>query len=288
MDLPVERTERWISIGSAEIYSLEWKPKETPVVAAIHFIHGHGDHMSRYDAVLGPIAAQNGFYIRGIDQRGFGETGTRSKSMGNCQGMDVSLGDIAHISALIRNDYPSVPLFLMGYSRGGALALLHAWKQPDIVRGVIALSPPLAGPNPGFVAKTALFLLGSLVPGFVMDTGKDATPVTRNSDLYEWLLNDPLNTSKISIATVRDILCTFPPLFDKDVPEALECPLLVLFGGDDKIVPPDSGRKFVEKAKSTDKTFKEFPGARHSLLFELEETKLAAIDTLSGWIKERI
>lgn len=77
------------------------------------FVHGHNEHVSRYDDFFQDFA-KVGIRVCGFDQVGCGKTGERSEDLGGALGLARLLVDLN--DAVERNYDPKVPLFLMGHS----------------------------------------------------------------------------------------------------------------------------------------------------------------------------
>ncbi len=67
----------------------------------------------------------------------------------------------------------------------------------------------------------------------------------------------------------------------------INIPLLVCHGLQDEITSPEASKKFVERVKQNDKTFKEYEGLKHELHFELPSNKKMVINFYIDWIIKR-
>ena len=65
-------------------------------------------------------------------------------------------------------------------------------------------------------------------------------------------------------------------------------PILVQYGEKDRICKPMATYNFFEDIESEDKTLKEYTGAFHNLLMELEATRRETFEDMNKWIVERI
>jgi alpha-beta hydrolase superfamily lysophospholipase/thiol-disulfide isomerase/thioredoxin len=83
--------------------------------------------------------ARGGVATFAIDVRGFGSW----MKSGGKQPVDFTdcLSDIQNSLASIKTAYPDLPLFIMGESMGGAIALRFASEHPDLVDGLISSVP---------------------------------------------------------------------------------------------------------------------------------------------------
>jgi alpha-beta hydrolase superfamily lysophospholipase len=61
-------------------------------------------------------------------------------------------------------------------------------------------------------------------------------------------------------------------------------PLLAMHGAADKVTPPAGSKALVEKARSTDKTLKLYPGLYHDLLHEPEKEQVTL--DLVKWLSD--
>ncbi len=151
-----------------ECASYKWIPEDAAAkirgVAVVY--HGFGAH-SRYPTVyyVSSLLAKNGFVVFAMDLPGHGASpGVR----GLLTGVDDLIEDGIAIAKNAIADSSSMknvelPLFLVGSSMGGAIALSVANKMPDKIKGVVMLAPMLSL-NVGSAARTVLGLLSMVVP----------------------------------------------------------------------------------------------------------------------------
>ncbi len=148
--------------------SYKWTPEEDAAqirgVAVVY--HGFGAH-SRYPTVhyASSLLAQNGFVVYALDLPGHGASpGVRGLVTGVEDLIEDGIAIVNHAiadSSTMKN--VDLPLFLVGSSMGGAIALSVANKMSDKVKGVVMLAPMLSL-NVGSAARTALGLLSMIVP----------------------------------------------------------------------------------------------------------------------------
>src|SRR5439155_14864220 len=85
------------------------------------FVHGYGDHCGRYHWPIEHFSAR-GYECIGFDYRGHGQAaGTR----GHCYHFEEYLGDLDAALELARKRSESGPLFVIGHSHGGLIALRY-------------------------------------------------------------------------------------------------------------------------------------------------------------------
>ncbi|MBB5867010.1 pimeloyl-ACP methyl ester carboxylesterase [Allocatelliglobosispora scoriae] len=208
---------------------------------------------------------------------------------------------VAAVRAL--RGHPAVagaPVALIGGSQGGWVAQLAAAADQGIA-AVVTVSGPGVGvaaqeeyrlrhqlPAYGFGAdtvETALALLAAqLRPG--------ADPAAVHAHQVRWQGEGwyPLlaGTTPASIAFLARIAGHDP----EPVLARLRCPLLLVFGGDDVLVPVDDSVRAVERILSStghpDFTTVVFPGADHAVRLGTGERAPGFDEFVTGWLRRRL
>jgi alpha-beta hydrolase superfamily lysophospholipase len=150
-----------------ECASYKWIPEDVGKIRGVVVVyHGFGAH-SRYPTVHYALSfLAKSFVVYAMDLPGHGASpGVR----GLLTGVDDLVGDgiaianhaIADSSTIKQN--VELPLFLIGSSMGGAIALSVANKMSEKINGVVMLAPMLSL-NVGSAARMALGLLSMVVP----------------------------------------------------------------------------------------------------------------------------
>jgi alpha-beta hydrolase superfamily lysophospholipase len=111
-----------------------WQPGARAVLL---YLHGQGDHSGPFTA-MGDLLHEQGFNLYAHDHRGFGLSRERR---GHIWNYDVFVDDTMEVLGHARRANPGLPVFLMGLSMGGHLALRAAYRARQAVAGAIALSP---------------------------------------------------------------------------------------------------------------------------------------------------
>src|SRR5579862_1166157 len=125
-----------VTADGARLPLRHWVPDGKPR-AMILYIHGFNDY-SNAVARPAPYLTARGFAIYAYDQRGFGAAPYR----GQWAGEPAMTGDVITAVTLIEHRHPDVPLYVMGESMGGAIAV-RALARPDAPRvaGTILVAP---------------------------------------------------------------------------------------------------------------------------------------------------
>jgi alpha-beta hydrolase superfamily lysophospholipase len=132
-----EYSGSWISMDDCvQLYLRHWDVRDTRNVpqaarAALHIIHGMGEHSLRYGPLARHLRAA-GIEVWAADQRGHGETaGNRDNLpgggglLGHCadgDGFARVAADIEFLNRHIQKERPGLPLFLLGHSWGSFIA----------------------------------------------------------------------------------------------------------------------------------------------------------------------
>lgn len=128
------RTRDGLALG---LQSWEAKAPQAVIVA----LHGMNDYANAF-AMPGAWLAERGVTTYAYDQRGFG----RSPNPGLWAGEDALAADARDAVAFARSRHPGVPVFLLGESMGGAVAIAAMTDaEPAQADGVILVAPAVWG-----------------------------------------------------------------------------------------------------------------------------------------------
>jgi alpha-beta hydrolase superfamily lysophospholipase len=219
-----------------------WLPNGE-VKAVILALHGFNDYSNSFEAA-GEAWAGRGIATYTYDQRGFGAAPER----GLWPGRAALAADAATAAQILRRLHPRVPLYLLGESMGGAVAIVAMTREsgtpvPDI-DGVVLTAPAVWGRETmGLLPRLALWAGVRLMPGFtVTGRGLEIKP-SDNIAMLRALSRDPLVIKATRIDTIYGLV----DLMDAALASAplLDVPLLVLYGAKDEIVPKAPIRRFV-------------------------------------------
>ena len=174
---------------------LTWLPIDGKCKAVILCVHGLGLHNGTY-ADFGKRMASLGYAVYAIDVRGFGSfmeaKGRETVDFDGC------LNDIQSTLKVLHRAHKGLPLYLLGESMGGAIALRATAIFPDLVDGLISSVPA----NDRFKQShtrlnVAVHLLEN--PDKPFDVGKDIiSQATEKQELRDQWSKDPLNKLNLS------------------------------------------------------------------------------------------
>ncbi|KAH9889377.1 lysophospholipase [Cubamyces lactineus] len=270
--------------------------------AVVLFVHGFAEHIGRYEWAHG-VYASRGITVFTYDQRGFGRTAldTAHKSKNSSYGKTGwpdQLSDIEWWVKKLKREYPSLPLFLMGHSMGGGLALAFptrptpppALETLALVSGVISSSPLILQTHP---ASRILRYVGGktslLLPNLPFDAPVPVEHLSHDTAANEANTKDPWIIQKGTLRGLRDMLSGGEQLLWNDYkrwPRSL--PLLIAHGDADRVTSFAAAEEFFNKVDAADKELKPYPGGFHELVHEPEGVKEKFVDECISWILKHV
>ncbi len=272
--------EAWFSgAGGLSLYRQAWRPAGRTRAVLVN-VHGLGDHSGLYPTLVEHCTSR-GIAVHALDLRGNGRSpGQRAY----VERWEEYREDLERFLAVVRQEEPDQPIFLLGNSLGGLIVLDCALHRPEGVRGVIAASPPLGRLG----VPAPLLALGRVLsrvwPRFSVRTGMDLTGLARDPVVAETVLADPLfhrvGTARLStevVGAIERVQAAAP---------GFPLPLLVLHGSADRMVPPDGSRAFIARVGHQDRELREYPGAFHVLFADLDRERVLA--DVEQWIAARL
>ncbi|MBI1802282.1 MAG: lysophospholipase, partial [Chloroflexi bacterium] len=174
--------------------------------------------------------------------------------------------------------------FLIGHSQGGLVVLRYGLRNPNRVQGVVASGAALMTALPVPAWKITLSrLLSVAMPSFSLANGIPLDRLSHNPAVAEARRADPYLHG---VASARWAVEFFGAQADTlaSAPR-FTLPCLLLHGGDDQLVSPESSRRFYATCGSTDKTLKIYDGLYHELYNETGKEQILA--EVAAWLDAR-
>lgn len=277
--MSLHKTFEWTNDGY-KFFSQKWLPEEKPA-AKIILVHGLGEHSDRYEHVA-KFFNDLQLAVYAFDHRGHGKT---SGKRGDIASYDAAASDIDQVIGIANKEFPTVPTILYGHSLGGAIVLNYALTKTTPLLGVICTSPGLASGDPlppvkMFMAK----LLNKILPTTLINNGLDVNNLSHDLKVVEKYQNDPLVHPQISARLGMELITKGTWMVDNA--SKLKYPLLLLQGGQDKLVNPPMTAKFAAAAPKNLITYQEFPDLYHEMHNEIESQQF--FNTIKHWIDQRL
>jgi acylglycerol lipase len=260
-----------------------WLPAGKPR-AVVLALHGFNDYSNAF-ALPAPAWAAAGIATYAYDQRGFGAAPGR----GHWPGAAALVGDAVVAAKLLRARYPDVPLYLLGESMGGAVAMLTAAAPVKVpVDGLVLVAPAVWGRQTMNFWERAGLWLAELFPA-VHVSARDLPVKVRASDNVAMLRAfsaDPLvikDTRTEAVVGLVDLMGAA-----LDVAPSIDLPALVLYGAHDEIVPRGPVARMVASLPLEARARQDvalYPNGWHMLLRDL----YGAVPTrdIAAWMLDR-
>ncbi len=272
----------FIAADGARLPLRKWLP-QGQVKAVILALHGFNDYSHAFEAP-GKAWGKDGIATYAYDQRGFG----RAPERGRWPGRATLANDAAAACNILRRRYPDVPLYLLGESMGGAVAVVAMTGEggtpvPE-VDGVILTAPAVWGRSTMDLApRIALWIGVRLMPDLTLTGQSLHILASDNIPMLRALGRDPLVIKETRVDTIWGLV----NLMDAALASAprLRVPLLFMYGAHDEIIPKRAMRLFVNALPRDPRDRREFAYYRHGyhmLLRDLESPTVSA--DVAGWI----
>ena len=260
-------------VGGLRLYRQAWLP-DGEERASVVIAHGGAEHSGRYGWVGERLAAK-GYAVHALDHRGHG------RSDGPPGYVDRFAHAVEDLDRLVRDVGP--PVFLLGHSMGGCLALLYALDHQDRLAGLILSAPVSSMDGVAAPLRIAARVLNRVAPKAGVHQ-VDASGVSTDPDVVRAYREDPLvYHGKLAARTVVEIDDSVTRI--KAGEAGITLPLLVLSSPGDTIVEPAGAVRVHANAAAADKTFIRYDGFAHELLNEPGRQRV--MDDITGWLDAR-
>ena len=273
----------FIAADGASLPLRRWLPPGEPR-AVILALHGFGDYSKGFEAPAAAWAA-DGIATYAYDQRGFGA----APGHGLWPGSARLSADADTALALLRARYPRRPLYLLGESMGGAVAVDAATGAeglpPAQVDGVILSAPAVWGRETmDLVPKLALWAGIRVFPEMNLSGSGLRIKASDNIEMLRALGRDPLVIKESRVDTVWGLV----NLMDRALDGAprLTGPVLLLYGAHDEVIPKEAVTDFVAHlpADADQRRLAFYTAGYHLLLRDLEGPAVAG--DVSAWVRD--
>lgn len=250
----------------------EWEPEGAPTAVFV-LVHGIAEHSGRYERT-GSLLAAAGFFVRSFDLIGFGATGGPRG--------DIAEWSLYHAQIERHIDWAreqGVPVVLMGHSMGGNLAAgyVEAGRPaPDL----LVLSAPALGGGAAW-QKALAGVISKVAPSLAIPNNLKGEQLSRDPAVGEAYFSDPLVYAKTTPRLGAALFAAMTEVTE-NAPK-IEIPTLVLHGGLDTIVPPQS-TALLGEVPGVERRL--YPDLRHEILNEPEGPEI--VGEIVDWVKARL
>ncbi|MCF8149674.1 MAG: lysophospholipase [Sulfuritalea sp.] len=255
-----------------------WMPAGHRAVIAL--VHGIAEHSGRY-GFLAEGANARGVGVVALDLRGHGRSpGERSY----VERFDDYLLDVDALFGRVGELAAGRPVFLMGHSMGGAIALHWLTQRQQALAGLILSSAAL---KLGDDMPRLLVALAPLISRWLPHLrggGVDPQLISRDAAAVAAYVGDPLSSHEgPPIRTGAELLRAMAA--NLAAAPTLKLPVYLLHGDADRLTDPLGSQAIHDRWGGADRTLRLWPGSRHETLNDLDRE--AVRTELIDWVLAR-
>lgn len=255
-----------------------WLPTDEPRAVVIA-LHSFGDYSAAFDQ-LGPWFAAQGIAVYSWDQRGFGS----NINAGKWPGKDALESDlITRVNEIAQRH--DAPLFILGESLGGAVAINVAARNPQLpIDGLILAAPAVReGITARYGWNVAIGAAALVRPGYLLNVERHEDDPRFSAHAAQRLANDPLVQRNVRMDHYQGLIRYADRA--SDIADTLNTPTLLLYGGADGSVPAISIERLHQHLGNIS-TYHFYPGGPHLLLQGAQWQQV--VNDINLWISEQI
>lgn len=271
-------------------YWQAWLPRD-PARAVVVIVHGLHEHSARY-AHVGARLAAVGFAVYAADHRGHGRSDGRRA---NIERMALIVADLSSFVRFAVERHPGLPVFMVGHSLGGLIALHYATEpgatEPEatepatLLDGLVVSGPAVQVAAGSGLQRRLAGVLSALVPNLGVVALDADQKISRDPDVVRAYQADPLvHHGKVKARTGAEMLVMMAGLPAR-LPQ-LSMPLLLLHGTDDEICALAGSAMVHDAVSSPDKTLRQYQGLYHEVFNEPERE--AILTDLVSWLDQHL
>ena len=301
------------SDGRTQLHGAQWTPADREPIAVLQIAHGVAEHILRYDD-FARYLNDRGILVAGHDHLGHGKSlpeGGTPVYFGDGSTWETVVDDIHLLHDRLREQYPRLPILLMGHSMGSFLSRSYLIRYPGTVDAAIIMG---TGWQPEMTIRGGLLLAGILsglkgpdaVSKMVTNMAfgaynkafgdKPRTPndwLSADTDNVDRYMADPLCGADATVGLFRQMLHGIRFNQRQSHLRQMDREMPVLFVAGDKD-PVGSCGKGVRQtydafraAGMRDCTLKLYPGLRHEILNEKAYTA-DITKNIEAWLLSRL
>jgi alpha-beta hydrolase superfamily lysophospholipase len=261
--------------GGVELFWQGWLPADAPR-GVVLVCHGLGEHSGRYGHVVDALVPA-GWAVYGLDHRGHGRSGGRRAHVRRYADW---LTDLDGFRRAVGARHPGLPVFLLGHSMGGQIALAYALDHQSDLTGLVLSAPALANNAVPKVAVGVLRAVGKVAP-VLRPAGIDASKISKDPQVYAEYRADPLvHHGRPTLGLSTAVVGQFEVLPERA--RGLCLPVLMQHGTEDAIVDPAGFRRLESCCGSPDLTVRWYEGLWHEIYNEPERD--GPLGDLRDWL----
>jgi alpha-beta hydrolase superfamily lysophospholipase len=271
--------DRYVTRDGLRLGLMHWDAKMPSAI--IVGLHGMSDYSNAF-SMPAPWWAEHGITTYAYDQRSFG----RSPDPGVWAGSAVMRRDLDDFVDVVRALHPGVPVFVLGESMGGAVAMTaFASSAPPHADGLILVAPAVwSRSEMPFLYRAALWVAAHLAGGWSLSGTGLKIMASDNIEVLRANGRDPLfqksarSDAVYGLVNLMDEAYRAAPRLNTLNKE----PVMFLYGNNDQVIPARP-TKVVAGELERNATVKNYPNGYHMLLRDLDRTPRWA--DVANWVE---
>jgi len=262
-------------------------PAKTPQRIVIG-VHGFNDYSKAFDPLARSLVAELQATVYAYDQRGFGA----NPAPGVWPGADRLIEDLREVVSKLRDRHPGLPITVIGESMGGAVALRASTEPPGLSTSQLILKAPAlwgAETMPWF-QRASLKMLNTVMPDLTL-SGRGLRTLgikpTDDPEVSRDLSRDPLFIKETRVSSLVGVTDLMGQALHH--PISFPMPTLVLYGLNDRIIPPAPICSWLTRLEGESSSLPEhvrfliYPEGWHLLTRQLRAAEV--IQDIARWIR---
>lgn len=296
--------------GKTQIHAVEWIPDEKPK-AILQIAHGVTEYILRYEQ-FAEYLVKKGIMVVGNDHLGHGKSIAKDSEpmyFGPTGSWKWAVEDMYTCTKMIKEKYPEIPYYMLGFSLGSFLLRTYLIEYPGIADAAIIMgtgeTPPVQIALAKFIANKEAKKVGEnhtspMIKKLTFDTYNKFFAPNRTD--YDWLCSDnegldeyiadQMRGGNLSAGLFREMLSGMK--FTSEIKNLkkmnLNTPILFISGDEDPVGEKGKGvikayHKFQDIGMK-DVEIKLYPKLRHDILHE--KCKKEIYEYVYNWIEKKL
>lgn len=248
-------------VDGVDLFWQGWLPDTDPT-GVLLVSHGIGEHSGRYSSVVDELVP-DGWAVYGLDHRGHGRSGGTRVHVRRYQDL---VDDFEAFRRVVVARHPGLPVYLLGHSLGGQIALAYTVAHERELTGLVLSAPALASDAVPQALVPVLSVVARFLPT-VRPVGIDDSKISSDPAVVADYREDPLvHHGKPTLALGAAIYGQMDELPGKV--GDLRLPILVQHGTADALTDPAGTRRLEDASGSPDTTVRWYEGLWHEIYHE--------------------
>jgi alpha-beta hydrolase superfamily lysophospholipase len=266
-------------VRNTNIYYQAWLPAGD-VKAVLLVVHGLGEHSGRYMNVVDHFVPL-GYAVYALDHIGHGKSDGDREIVAK---FDDFTDTLTIYFNMVKDWQKDKPVFLLGHSLGGAIVSYYLLDHQADFKGAIISAPAVkVGDSITPMTITMSKVLSKIAPRMGV-LALDASMISKDPLVVQAYVNDPLVFHGKTPARIAAEMLSAMQRISAEAGK-ITLPILIVQGGDDKLVDPAGAQMLIDLVSSRDKTLAFYPGMYHEVFNE--PNRMGVLKEVETWLAAR-